>query len=606
MDDKERVRERADIYSVVSGYVRLKKSGRGYTGLCPFHDERNPSFSVLPERGTFKCFTCDTKGDVFKFVELKEGVDFRRALEILAERFGVELTSEAPADRDERRQMREAMDEAVRFYRRMLQESEAGAEARRYAEGRGLSAEILDRFSIGAAPRGWDGLCRHLQARGFAVETLEAAGLAVKSQQGWRDMFRGRLLFPIHSDVGAVIAFGGRAMTDEDRPKYLNSPETPLYQKSQHLYGLHLAKETIKKRDRALLVEGYMDVVALHQAGFTEAVGALGTALTPHQARALLRYTESGRVVVCFDSDRAGQEAAARGGTTLEEVARTTHLALTVLAVPDGKDPDAFIRAHGAPAFDELLARAPSMVDFMIDRELSRHGDLSSPEGRSAALRKLIPILSGLETQALAEPYVRRVAARLGLNDVVLWLDIAPHLRYSGTPRHGTRAPRSSNDNAIGQQGTTEAERGLIYLMVEHAEVRQLVAERLAGVALPSPAAQGLRDRLCAEPEGPASWEYWLSAVQGEPEADALIDVQFEDPAVFATRPIEQAEDFINTVLASHWQAAEARLRQALAQPGVPASDAAQLLRELGEARVKTRQFKGKRSGRAVPATTGS
>ncbi len=606
MDDKERVRERADIYSVVSSYVRLKKSGRGYTGLCPFHDERNPSFSVLPDRGTFKCFTCDKKGDVFKFIELKEGVDFRRALEILAERFGVELTRQSGPERDERRQLREALDEAAHFYRQTLISGEAGAEARGYAERRGLSQEILERFGIGAAPRAWDSLYRHLSARGFAPETMEAAGLILPGNQGWRDMFRGRLIFPIGSDVGAIIAFGGRALSDEDRPKYLNSPETLLYQKSQQLFGLHLAKATIKQNDRAILVEGYMDVVALHQAGFTEAIGALGTALTAPQARAILRYTESGRVVVCFDSDRAGQEAAARGVSTLEDVARATRLALSVLSVPDGKDPDAFIRAHGAERFAELLTAAPSMVDFMIDRVLAQHADLSTPEGRNAAVRKLIPIFAGLETQSQVEPHLHRVASRLGLNDLGLWLDIAPHLRYSGTPRYATRAPRSSRDNAIGQIGTTEAERGLIYLMVEHAEVRRLVSERLGAVALPQAIAECIRGRLCAEIDGPVGWEHWLAALAGTPEYEVLVDVQFEDPEAFAIKPIEQAEDFIRTVLAAHWEAEVARLRNALGQAGLPAEDLARISRELADAIARSRQYKAERSSRVVPAASGS
>ncbi|MBU6427427.1 MAG: DNA primase [Cyanobacteria bacterium REEB65] len=606
MDDKDRVRERADIHSVISHYVRLKKSGRGYTGLCPFHDERNPSFSVLPDRGTFKCFTCDKKGDVFTFVMLKEGVDFPRALEILAERFGVELTHERTAERDERRVMREAMAAAAQFYRQTLLAGEAGQEARQYAERRGLAGEVLEQFGIGAAPRAWDLLFRHLTAKGFRPETLEIVGLIVRGQQGWRDMFRGRLVFPICSEVGAVIGFGGRALSDEDRPKYLNSPESPLYQKSQHLFGLHLAKAAIKKNDRAMLVEGYMDVVTLHQYGFAETVGALGTALTPHQARSLLRYTESGRVVVGFDSDRAGQDAASRGVATLEEVARASHLALSVLAVPDGKDPDTFIRTHGAEAFAELLQSAPSMVEFQIDRVLAQHADLTTPEGRNAAIRKLLPIFASLETQARAEPYVHRVAARLGLNDVVLWLDIAPHLRYSGTPRYGTRAPAAGGNKAIGQQAPTEAERGLVYLMVENPEVRSLVSDRLGDVPFRSAELQRLRERLCSDDGSHLTWDYWLGQAGDEEEHGAIVDIQFEDPEAFAIKPLDQAEDFARTLLGAHWEAEASRLRQDLTRPDLDAAAAAQISRDLSDAIAKARDYKTQRSSRGLPAAQGS
>lgn len=595
MRDKDRVRQAADILDVVGTATVLKhKGGPWYQGLCPFHNEKTPSFRVNAEEGIFRCFGCGAKGDVFNFVMQRDNLDFRGALRVLAERYGIALSEDRPEFVDEQRRMREAMAEAQRYFRQVLEHSDEGAEAREYAARRGLAPETLERFGIGHAPRGRDHLFRHLTRQGFAPELLESAGLVrANPQGGWRDYFRNRLIFPICSDMGTVVAFGGRTLEPGDPVKYLNSPDTAIFQKGHHVFGLHLAKEAIRQADRVLVVEGYMDVVAVHQAGIRETVAVLGTAMTPQQARSILRFTASRRVIVGFDADRAGQEAAIRGIGILEEVARAAGLHLSVLSVPDGKDPDEFIKAHGAQAFSDLIDAAPDAFSFLVDRTLASVPDLRTPAGQAEAIRRLGPLFRRLDSPVLAEPYYHKIAAALGRDPAAVALEFSRHLRHNGALRTGTRPV------PVAQQRVAEAERGLIYLMVTDLEVRRMVAERLQDIQFPSPECQLLRERLSADLGDVRSWPEILEACAGTPEHDFLIDLRFDDLGQkLPSDSLRAADNFIDALAYEHWKSLALSRRRELDRPDLPPDEFKRITQDFIDAQVRAREHLARLSGR--------
>ncbi len=595
MEDKDRVRQAADILDVIGTATVLKhKGGPWYQGLCPFHTEKTASFRVNSDEGIYRCFGCGAKGDVFNFVIQRESTDFRGALRILAERCGITLSEENPEFVDEQRRMREAMIEAQKYFRHTFDHSDEGEEARAYAAKRGLTSDTIERFGIGAASRNWEGLFRHLTRAGYSPETLDTAGLCRPNQSGGhRDYFRNRLMFPICSDMGTVVAFGGRTLDASDQVKYLNSPDTPIYQKGHQVFGLHLAKEAIRQADRVLIVEGYMDVVAVHQAGFRETVAVLGTAMTPQQAKSILRFTASRRVVVGFDADRAGQEAANRGISTLEEVARSAGIHLSVLCVPDGKDPDEYIKVHGAEAFSLLIDHAPDSFAFQIDRALGAIPDVKSSAGLAEAIRRLGPMFRRLDSPVQAEPYYHKVAAALGRDASVVAMDFNRHLRHNGALRTGSRPV------PVAQQRVAEAERGLIYLMVTDAEVRRTVADRLVDIPFPTPECQALRERLSADLADLRAWPELLDACVGTPQHDFLIDLRFED---FGQRlPSDSqraADDFVDALAYEHWKGVASSRQQDLRRPDLPPDEFMRITQDFIDAQVRAREHLARLSGR--------
>ncbi len=596
MDDKTRVRQAADILEVIGQATVLKhKGGPYYQGLCPFHTEKTPSFRVNASEGFFKCFGCGEKGDVFTFMMKRENLDFRGAMRILADRYGIALSEAEPGFADDQRKMREAMAEAQRYFRRIYEHSDDGAPAREYAARRGLSPQIVEAFGIGASPRGWDGLLRHLTGQGFEVDLLEGAGLVRRGQQGGhRDFFRGRLMFPICTDMGAVVAFGARTLEPADQPKYLNSPETPLYQKGHHVFALHLAKEAIRKVDRVLVAEGYMDVVALHEAGFKEAVAVLGTAMTPQQARNLLRYTPSKRVIVAFDADAAGQNAANQGIGTLEEVARTAGLYLSVLAVPDGKDPDEFIRAHGAEAFQALTTTAPDVIAFQIARIFKQIPDPRSRAGQDKALGELLPVLRRLGSPARASSYYGEIGSRLGLTENAVAMEFNPHLRHNGALQTGTRPA------VVAQQRVAEAERGLIYLMVEDIEARRTVADRLGDIPFPTPGCQALRERLSGDLAGFAAWPDLIARCEDSPEHDLLLDLSFEDSVRKAPAgSVRVTDDYIDVIACEYWRDIASSRAKELTRPDLTSEDIQRITMDIQDAKVRAQEHLARLSGRS-------
>ena len=423
MREVDEVRAAADIVKIVGDYVKLRKAGVHLVGLCPFHQEKTPSFSVHPAKQVFHCFGCKAGGDVFNFVMLIEHLTFPEALRRVAEKAGVTLRERIgdetyDAQSRDRAALYKIHEEATKFFQAQLGATAEGRAARGYLADRGLGDETIARFRLGYAPSHGQGLTRHLLDLGFDAEILEKSGLILRDQacperserEGKRhfDRFRRRITFPISNESGKVVAFGGRALGD-DQPKYLNSPETPIYTKSRVLYHLDRAGNAIRKADAAVLVEGYMDSIAVASAGIERVVASCGTSLTDSQIRLLARYTR--RVVVNYDPDSAGVAATERSLTGLLEEG----FEVKVLALPSGLDPDAFIRKQGGAAYEKLLSAAPSYIDYLTERAASQH-DLSRPEGRVAAANAVLPHLAKVPDAMLRTQLAQGLALRLRLD----------------------------------------------------------------------------------------------------------------------------------------------------------------------------------------------
>ena len=436
----DRVKEAVDIVEIVSPYTDLQQRGQDYWGNCPFHDERTPSFKVNPRDKLYYCFGCEASGDVFRFVEEQEGLDFASAVESLAERTGVELKREDEDPRAEERRRRKAklwelLERTAKFYERYLWESPKAQKARAYLAERGLGEEVLRRFGVGMAPSPWDQVLTGSQRAGFKVEELLAAGLAQKGRQGGHyDRFRNRITFPIRDQRGRVLGFGARALSPDAQPKYLNSPEGELYRKSHTLYGIDRARGPIAKARRAIVVEGYTDVLALHQAGVEEAVAIMGTAITPEQVAMLAGLTDA--VVLALDADRAGADAMIRA----QKVAGGRGLELRVAAMPEGEDPADMLQEGSSDRFMELVDGAIDLPSFRVDVALGR-GELGSLAGRERVLEEVGPVLKAMGETALGfDELVRKVADRLD-TDPSLVLARVRSAREAGAEQNGAGEP---------------------------------------------------------------------------------------------------------------------------------------------------------------------
>jgi DNA primase len=441
----ERVKQAADIVEVISAHTDLRRQGARWVGLCPFHEERTPSFSVDAQEKLYHCFGCGVGGDTIKFVEEKEGLGFAEAVELLADRYGVELQREkedprAEARRQQRRRLGELLDRTAAFYAQYMWDSEEAGRARAYLAERGLGEETLRAFGVGYAPSAWDTVLLRGQRAGFKVEELRGVGLAQRGRGGGEyDRFRERIMFPIRDRRGRTLGFGGRAMRSDQGAKYVNTAETDFFHKSQMLYGIDLAKEAIAKSGRVVVVEGYTDVLALHQAGIGEAVGVMGTAITEEQVAALSGMVDE--VVLALDADSAGQEAMLRA----QRVASGRKMRLRVAAMPEGEDPAEMIAAEGgAERFRALVEEAVDLPAFQVGLVLERT-DVSSPAERDRALGEVAPILAGMGETASRDDLVRRVAGRLDLEPALVMGRVTAAQPLSGgsagPPRQGAQAP---------------------------------------------------------------------------------------------------------------------------------------------------------------------
>ena len=411
--DVAEVRERADLVGVISGYTQLKKAGRIFKGLCPFHQEKSPSFTVDPGKQLYHCFGCHAGGDVFTFLRATEGLSFTEAVERLAGQLGIALRTEpgtGPAAGGGRRRLMNATRAAADYFTAALNSSPEAAAARRYVQARGFSPEDAKAWGLGYAPAGRDVLYRHLLAGKVTAEQIVDAGLALVTETGeHRDRFRGRLVFPIADLAGDVVGFGARALGDEP-PKYLNSPETSLYHKSKLLYGLDRAKKEMVRSGQAVVTEGYTDVIALHKVGITSAVATCGTALGEDHFATIKRFCD--RVILAFDADAAGSFASERGFGIDEKVG----LQVLVALLPAGKDPADVAIADGREAVEAVLDSAQALMGFMLEAELARHR-LDTPEAKARALRVLAAMVAREPSRIVRGEYAFWLARRIGVDE---------------------------------------------------------------------------------------------------------------------------------------------------------------------------------------------
>jgi DNA primase len=442
-ESKDRVRDAVDFVELVSARTELRRAGPArFEGLCPFHDERTPSFGIDPGQKVYHCFGCQASGDVFTFVQETEGVDFKGALELLAERYGVELQREQEDPREaERRKKRERLLELLSrtaaYYERCLWDSAEAARARDYLAGRGLGEEMLREFRVGYAPSAWDRVLLASRRGGFSVAELYATGLAQRSKQNGQpyDRFRSRIMFPLTDIRGRVLGFGARAMREEQRPKYLNTSDNDVYHKGLHLYGADLARAHAARAGAVILCEGYTDAIALHQAGMRNAVGLMGTALTGDQVGELSRMAQT--VLLALDADSAGQEAMLRAAG----LAAKRNLELRVVPLPAGADPADLIQREGPQAMTAIVERSVPFVRFRVERVLAG-GDDSSPEGQDRMIDELRPVFAQVGPGAMRMELARMVCSRLAVPESVLEQRLAAS---AGSARAGSPAPAGGN-----------------------------------------------------------------------------------------------------------------------------------------------------------------
>ena len=483
------VRASSDIVAVVSDYVRLKKQGINYVGLCPFHTEKTPSFMVSGDKQIFRCFGCGEGGNVFSFIMKWEKMNFPEAVRFLANRAGVIIPEEDNPEKSARMKIfNEAFEinELVKdFYRYILLNHKIAGDARDYLKRRGLSGETVDKFQIGFAPPSWDGLLKFLEKKGYAPEKLEKLGLILarnKGKPGFYDRFRNRIMFPIWDIRGKIAGFGGRVL-DDSVPKYLNSPETILFNKSHILYGINKAAESIRRLDQVIIAEGYLDVITCHQAGITNVVASLGTAFTREQGKLLLRYTRE--VIMAYDADAAGVNATMRGWQLLDDLG----CRVKVVSIPDGKDPDDFIKIHGAKEFLRIIKEsAQTLSEYKTDRAMEKH-DILTLEGKFKIANEVIPSIRNLSNEIEKDEAVMKLAKRLHLSPEAIKAEVEKkpkQSRNSWSNRDKITGARDNNNNYVQgkkvsgeEDARSKAEESLLILMLSDRDTFLRVKEEI-------------------------------------------------------------------------------------------------------------------------------
>lgn len=465
------LKNQADIVRIVSDYVTLKKRGTNHVACCPFHSEKTPSFNVSQTKGIYKCFGCGAGGGVFDFVMQIEGCEFPEALRIVAEKSGVPIPVVNEAEdykrAEQNREVVHRLNElATQFFEAQLADEIVGSKARDYIAGRGITEETRQRFRLGYAPDSWDALLTFLKENGASTDDLHVSGLVVmKEAGGFYDRFRDRVIFPIVDSQGRVIAFGGRVM-GEGEPKYLNSPETPVYTKGRNLFGLYHSKNQIRGKGFAILVEGYLDCIIPFQEGVTNVVASLGTALTDSQVRLLRRYMDKPQIIVNFDSDNAGQAATLRS----IEVLLVEGFKINILQMPSGKDPDEFVRNNGAAAFFELLKTTKPYIEYVIEKALGE-ADLLRPAGKVEAINAILPHLAKMPDKVARADYAEQLADRMKVDSRV----IREEMKRVAVTRQQSLDPK----RVRAAQEVTPGERQLLELMLANADVRRAMVANL-------------------------------------------------------------------------------------------------------------------------------
>lgn len=464
-DVLDHIRSSVDIVEVVSEYVPLKKRGRNFVGLCPFHTEKTPSFSVHPELQIYRCFGCQAGGNVFRFLMEVEQVSFVEAVRSVAQRAGIELPSGAPDGEvtETHDDLYAANELAQRYFAHLLQKDPRGEEARAYLRSRRLSEETIERFGIGYALEDWDDLIAVARRRKLSEGTLERAGLALpRKTGGYYDRFRNRVMFPILNVSGRTVGFGARALAPDQEPKYLNSPETPIYHKGSTLYGLHVARQAIRREGRTILVEGYTDLLRLSQGGIENAVATSGTALTEEHARVLRRY--AGHAVIVYDADQAGSSASVRG----IDVLLTADLDARIVSLPEGHDPDSFVLEQGPAAFLALLDRSQPVLEYKL-KTLEASSDLTTVDGKAAAISSLAETVSKVRNEVKRSLLVREISERFGVDERTVVRAMRPRTRPTQT---------SHTEKAGGEHRSVPLwERELLGMMINRYEIARKVWE---------------------------------------------------------------------------------------------------------------------------------
>jgi len=510
------VRDRVDIAEVVGHHVSLTRAGQNLKGLCPFHQEKSPSFTVSPSRQIFHCFGCGAGGNVFTFLMRITGANFPETVRDLGQKLGIDVPDSGPSAGPQAAQVNrlEPLNRAVTaWFQQNLRDNVTGATARGYLAGRGIQAETIERFEIGCAPAEWDGLIKALSKQGFAQNDMAAAGLTIAREHaaGAYDRFRSRVMFPITDLRKRVVGFGGRIL-GEGTPKYLNSPDTPLFKKGQTLYALDLAREAVARLKTAIVVEGYFDVVALHQAGLTHTVATLGTALTEEHIQVLRRFAS--KVVLLFDPDQAGVRAALRG----LDLFVNSGIGVKVVTLPTGEDPDTYVRKEGPDAFARLEEQAPSLLDFALEHRLGT-AESSTIEGRIRSVDDVLRILQKSEHPIEREERIRVVAERLGISQQRL-IERYPALEQSERTR--PTVARSAVPTPATFKGVSE-ERDLAYLLL-HGHLTSADVQRLKPEAFSVPACRSLVEAAlnCLDRDGRVGLRLLLDAVVDHPDCGSL------------------------------------------------------------------------------------
>ncbi len=433
------IKDRLDIVDVVSQYVVLKKSGANYWGLCPFHNDKKPSMSVSPSKGIYKCFSCGAGGDALNFLVKIQNREYKDVILELAEKFGIELPKKfAPSNetKSQKADMIKACEKAAKFYNLELKAATDSNKAMTYLRGRGITDEVISKFTLGWAPNKYDSLYKELHKE-FKDEILEKAGLILKSNSGgWIDRFRNRIIIPIQNENGEYVAFGARAVDEGQNPKYLNSSDSLIYNKSKILYGLNSAKDAIKTEDSVVIMEGYFDVISAQSNGVENCVASCGTAMTQDHIKLLSRYTKSRRIFLSFDTDSAGIKATKRGSEVIRDTFSTlgdikqfdeSHIStmddnkysceIRVVSPPQGKDPDEFIRSMGGSAFKEYIKDAPLLIDFLLNNILKNKSAAKTPQQKSELVEQIIDVLKDVNNKIIQSEYVKMVATVLDVDE---------------------------------------------------------------------------------------------------------------------------------------------------------------------------------------------
>jgi len=523
-----RVRDSVDIVDLISGYVSLKKAGKNHVGLCPFHSEKTPSFSVNPDKQIFHCFGCGVGGDALKFLELQEGLTFPDAVKQLANRSGITLPADNEFRKDKKTEDEHAallsiVAEAAEYFRKEL-EGPAGVTARAYLAKRGVSEAASRDFSIGFSRSEWDALLRHLKQKGFSPALMEKAGLVVKrgEGEGHYDRFRGRIIFPIRDISGNVIAFGGRVM-DDSLPKYLNSPETPLYSKSNVLYCLDKAKEPGRKQGYFIIVEGYLDALACHQFGAKNAVATLGTALTDGHLRLIRRFAKN--LVLIFDPDPAGVKAALRG----LDLFAASGMKVNVVSLPDGDDPDTFLNKKGYEAFATCLKQSTKYMDFVL-RQVVQSTPVDSIDDKVVKAGEMLAIIAKLPSGIERDYYLKKTAEALDLDEGILRQEM-PH-------DTGRRQSAAAPGQAASPQRSRKprAEETLLHLMLRDEELAKVLKEQIQAEDFTDPLYRRAVERIFEVLGEKGTIDARTLLHEGDEELNALfshytvLDLVYEDP----------------------------------------------------------------------------